>query len=98
MCMEGSQMQGWPNAYVSLGQYNWNIAEMAVKLQNHNQHLNCLWDFHISSLNLNPSILAADQYRSFANSADPDEMAHNEPSHQDLHFAALLLIFDWNPR
>ena len=21
----------------------------------------------------------------FANSADPDEMAHNEPSHQDLH-------------
>ena len=22
----------------------------------------------------------------FANSVDPDEMAHNEPSHQDLHY------------
>ena len=29
-----------------------------------------------------------------ANSADPDEMALNEPSHQDLQFAVLLLIFD----
>ena len=28
----------------------------------------------------------------FANSVDPDETAHNEPSHQDLR--CLLLCFD----
>ena len=33
----------------------------------------------------------------FANSADSDEAARNEPSHQDLHCLPLLLIFDWNP-
>ncbi len=29
--------------------------------------------------------------RTFANSADPDEPARNEPSHQDLH--CLLIVF-----
>ena len=34
----------------------------------------------------------------FANSAEPDEMAYNESSHQDLHcLPILLLIFDRNP-
>ena len=28
-----------------------------------------------------------DQYKNtYANSVDPDETAHNEPSHQDLHY------------
>ena len=35
-------------------------------------------------VNMNPFI-PADQCRYLANSADPDERAHNEPSHQDLH-------------
>ena len=47
----------------------------------------------------NPFI-PADQKRNNANSADLDETACNEPSHQDLHclsFALLLLTFDRNP-
>ena len=28
-----------------------------------------------------------------ANSVDPDEMAHNEPSHQDLHCLSFCFIF-----
>ena len=28
-----------------------------------------------------------------ANSVDPDETAHNNPSHQDLHCLPLLLLF-----
>ena len=32
----------------------------------------------------------------YANSADPDEMAHNEPSHQDLLFAIMFLCLYWN--
>ena len=31
---------------------------------------------------------------SFANSIDLDETAHSEPSHLDLEFAILYLIFD----
>ena len=30
----------------------------------------------------------------FANSVDPDEMAHNEPSHQDLHCLPFCFDFD----
>ena len=33
----------------------------------------------------------------FANSVDPDEMAHNEPSHQDLHCDILLWLFTETP-
>ena len=39
----------------------------------------------------------ADQNKSFENSADPDEMAHNEPSHQDLHCSAVCLDFRLRP-
>ena len=35
-------------------------------------------------VNMNPFI-SADQCRYLANSADTDETAYNEPSHQDLH-------------
>ena len=35
----------------------------------------------------------AEQNSAFANSIDPDEMAHNEPSHQDLH--CLPFCFDF---
>ena len=30
------------------------------------------------------SFIITDQNKSFANSVDPDETAHDEPSHQDL--------------
>ena len=29
----------------------------------------------------------------FANSIDPDEMIHNQPSHQDLHYLQFLFIY-----
>ena len=32
----------------------------------------------------------------FANTADPDETAHNEPSHQDLQCLHSSLIFQYN--
>ena len=34
-----------------------------------------------------------DQRIHFANSADPDEMAHYEPSHQELHYLPLFFFF-----
>ena len=33
----------------------------------------------------------------FANNVDPDETAHNEPSHQDLHCLPFCFDFDWDP-
>ena len=36
----------------------------------------------------------ANQNNFFANNVDPDETAHNEPSHQDLPCLPFCLIFD----
>ena len=36
---------------------------------------------------------SSDQKKGSANSADPDEMAHYEPSHQDLHCLQNLPLF-----
>ena len=45
-------------------------------------------DFFYRTYNLLALTLSALQTKTdtFANGIDPDEMAHNEPSHQDLHF------------
>ena len=46
----------------------------------------------MSHINVN-SFRPADQYIYFANSVDPDETAHNEPSHQDLSCLQFLKRF-----
>ena len=49
-----------------------------------------------SSLLIKPFI-PADPNLLFLNSVDPDETAHNEPSHQDLHCLAFYLMFWLRP-
>ena len=51
-----------------------------------------IWQKEKKELSFNP-FLPADQNNAFANDVDPDETAHNEPSHQDLH--CLLPCFDF---
>ena len=38
------------------------------------------------------SVSPADQNKFFANSVYPDETAHNEPSHQDLHCSQFFFL------
>ena len=44
-------------------------------------------------INFSLTLKAPNTILAKANTADPDEMAHNEPSHLDLVFAFLSLIF-----
>ncbi len=55
---------------------------------------NTKWEMNQVSRLINPFNTTDFYKRTFANSADPDEPAGNEPSHQDLHCLSIVFKFE----
>ena len=68
--------------------YIWAYKNRVARLCSSLCSLVSTWAFRLTNLSLNTKT------STFENSVDADEMAHNEPSHQDGHCLLYILIFN----